>query len=534
MPHVTPEIGLPTLAFCSDGQRPIGEIDGWPVGTRREKSGNSGTQSERDESVTGRIGGGTVTRSRIQQLVCVSGLVLAGCQGQVPNTGLVAMSGSERMIVVSKNQPPVVNLRGVVQLPASLIAQGGGNLISQGGGNLIGQTASTYRLLDANRVVDPVMDVFLADGSGRVIAGLPIVRGDRAGRFVIPRVPAMLVYQLMARVSLQDGQRVELQSLVQPKVGSQGVEISPATTLVTEAILNSNGQKLASYDDALFQRAKRLVVEQLQAESSVDWTRRDAVSTLRENVLANVPVLKTLVTDVAQQITTAPTQREERVQQLVIDAIVQALPPNVRETIIADDVQLKVSTTEQGQVQLIGLNSKTGVQTELNATVETNAETGSGTTQTVVKRKNPQSGVDTTAQAVTITATDTQTQRTTTTTVDGQTGQTIKVDTDLTTGVSTETIAEPNPASPSITLSPPAKEPGLPLTKETTTRQSLPSPPAKEPGLPLTKETTTPQSLPSPPAKESGLPLRRETTTPLVVPSPPARISASPLKKEII
>ncbi len=473
-----------------------------------------------------------MTRSRIRPLVWVSVLALAGCQGQMPNVGLRAMSGSERTLVLSKNQPPVVNLRGVVEFPASLISQGGGNLISQGGGNLIGQTASTYRLLDANRVVDPVMDVFLADGSGRVIAGLPIVRGDQAGRFVIPRVPAMLVYQLVARLSLQDGRRVELQSLVQPKVGSQGIEVSPATTLVTETILNSSGLKLASYDDALFQRAKRLVVEQLQAESPVDWTRRDAVSTLRETVLANVPAVKTLVTDVAQQITTAPTQREERVQQLVIDAIVQALPPNVRETIIADDVQLKVSTTEQGQVQLIGLNSKTGVQTELNATVETNAETGSGTTQTVVKRTNPQSGVDTTLEAVTVTATDAQKQRTTTTTVDRQTGQTIKVDTDLTTGVSTETIAETRSAAPSIMLSPPAKEPGLPLTKETITRQSLPSPPAKEPRLPLTKETTTPQSLPSPPAKEPRLPLTKETTTPQSMPSPPAKEPGLPLTKE--
>jgi hypothetical protein len=30
MPHVTPDIGLPTLAYRSDGQRLIGEIDGWP------------------------------------------------------------------------------------------------------------------------------------------------------------------------------------------------------------------------------------------------------------------------------------------------------------------------------------------------------------------------------------------------------------------------------------------------------------------------------------------------------------------------
>jgi hypothetical protein len=197
----------------------------------------------------------------------------------------------------------LVTVRGVVEVPAPLLADNGGALIGK---------VRIYRVLQApERRPLPGADVHLADVRGAALPGLPQVRTDAGGRFTLPGVPTGLTYVVIAHAPTKGGGRATLRGLA--AAGSGEVTVGLGTTMLTSALLDPDRGVGALDQNALDELAER-VEAVLPASRTPDLAAEGAVETSVAAMLAQDAALRAEVEALKQRLAaealTAEAQRD--------------------------------------------------------------------------------------------------------------------------------------------------------------------------------------------------------------------------------
>lgn len=248
----------------------------------------------------------------MQRLVLFPALAIflvAGCTFPAPAGKLVTTPAS-----ADAASGALVTIQGVVQVPGSLLAEQGGALIGK---------VRIYRVTQANALRPlPGADVHLADVRGEALPGLPQVRTNAEGRFVLPGIPAGLTYTVVAHAPTTSGQRATLLGLVAS--GEKEVSVGVGTTMLTTALLDSaNG--LGTLDQGALQLLAEEVEADLPASAIPDLARDESVAASVEAMLEQTPQLRSEVQILRQRLTQdglTPEQQRERVR----DALPNAAP----------------------------------------------------------------------------------------------------------------------------------------------------------------------------------------------------------------
>ena len=158
-----------------------------------------------------------------------------------------------------------------------LVAAGSGNLVAAGSMNLVAAGGMNYALQAATEQSLGGVVVFLCDGLGRPIAGLPPVSTDDQGRYAIPEVPMGFTLVVNALVPYQDGRRALMTALVRSGRPDE-VEVDAASTLtaIRAASIRKDGQ-LGEFEAALFRSAVGDVRAHLTDANLPDYRDVDAV-----------------------------------------------------------------------------------------------------------------------------------------------------------------------------------------------------------------------------------------------------------------
>jgi len=129
-----------------------------------------------------------------------------------------------------------------------------------------GLTATGTMTSEEARAEIPVeaADVALADASGAPIPGLVHHRSDADGYFRVLKVPAGFAYMVVARAPAADGRELTFKALTTPTTATDTpVELSLASTLVTQAILEGKTGLVGAFDTASYAAAVAKVQERL-------------------------------------------------------------------------------------------------------------------------------------------------------------------------------------------------------------------------------------------------------------------------------
>lgn len=233
-----------------------------------------------------------------------NGLVAAG------GMNLVAAGGMNLVAAGGMNLVAAGGMNLVAAGSMNLVAAGGMNLTTSGGGNLVAAGGMNYRHLLA--VSDQALGgviVFLCDGLGRPIPGLPPVATDAEGRYAIPHVPAGFTLVVNALVPYQDGKRGLLVALVRTGQAAP-VEVDAASTLaaIRAAAIRKDGQ-LGEFEATVFRNAVGDVRNALTDPTTPDYRDAMAVGLKAAELEGQVPglaeKLATLRASLAQGPTTA-------------------------------------------------------------------------------------------------------------------------------------------------------------------------------------------------------------------------------------
>lgn len=107
-------------------------------------------------------------------------------------------------------------------------------------------------------------DVALADAAGNPIPGLVHHRSDPEGYFRVLKVPAGYAYMVIARAQAADGRELTFKGLTTPSTSADtAVELSLASTLVTQAILEGKSGLVGAFDAASYAAAVAKVQERI-------------------------------------------------------------------------------------------------------------------------------------------------------------------------------------------------------------------------------------------------------------------------------
>ena len=205
-------------------------------------------------------GSASVTSNRIT----VEGAV------RVPSA-LVAAGGMNLVAAGSGNLVAAGSMNLVAAGGMNLVAAGSGNLVAAGSMNLVAAGGMNYGLLAVDDQPLAGVAVFLCDGLGRPIPGLPAVVTDDAGHYAIPHVPAGFTLVVNALLPFQDGKRALMTALVRSgRPDAVAVDAASTLTAIRAASIRQDGQ-LGEFEAALFNSAVGDVRNALTRETLPDY-----------------------------------------------------------------------------------------------------------------------------------------------------------------------------------------------------------------------------------------------------------------------
>lgn len=234
-------------------------------------------------------------------------ILAAGCASPLRPAKLVTTDVSGAVA-----SDKLITIQGVVQVPATLLSEGGGGLIGK---------VRIYRLAQSNALRPlPGANVHLADVRGEALPDLPQVVTNAEGRFVLPGIPAGLTYTVVAHAPTTSGERATLLGLV--STGAQEVSVGLGTTMVTTALLDA-ASGLGSLDQGALQALAEKVEADLPASAVPDLARDESVAASVKVMLDSTPQLRTEVEAMKQRLTEdglTPEQQRERVRNALPNA----------------------------------------------------------------------------------------------------------------------------------------------------------------------------------------------------------------------
>lgn len=228
-----------------------------------------------------------MTRHTLFSLAVAVALVGAtGCQ--VP-TGLLTAPGAQQ----AASQFKGVVITGSVMAPSGIIAVGGGNIIAPGGGNYHTLALTESPLADT--------EVFLADKSGKPIAGVAPVKTDANGRYTFTNVPTDRTYVVAARVKTASGAPATFQSLVKTEEGATEAQINAATTMVTASVLKKKGA-LAKFQASSYRAAVDATAKHLTEADLPDFSNPAAVAAKMDELAEEIAEIKGRLDEIEAQL----------------------------------------------------------------------------------------------------------------------------------------------------------------------------------------------------------------------------------------
>lgn len=172
--------------------------------------------------------------------VIASLLIASGCALTTPVAKLAPVPSEG---IVSTGSRQVATFKGVAIAPSSLLSQNGSSLVGNNSSGLISDKAAGYALLATDELA-PVADaeVEVQDAGGNPVPGVPKVKTDAKGEFTVKNVPADVNWVVEVKTT-----GFHLTTIVRPtQASAKAVEVSPATTAVTEHLRQSFGQNKAA------------------------------------------------------------------------------------------------------------------------------------------------------------------------------------------------------------------------------------------------------------------------------------------------
>lgn len=236
----------------------------------------------------------------VSALVAV--LIAAGCSPPRGQATLVV-----NPVPSAAARASLVTVQGVVRVPGRLLAEAGGALIGK---------VRIYRLAqDAALRPLPGADVHLADARGEALPGLPQVRTDADGRFVLPGVPEGLTYVVIAHAPTTGGGRATLRGLAASGAGE--VSVGLGTTMVATAMLEA-APGLGRLDQEALQALAGRVEAELPASRTPDLAQEGAVEASVASMLAENQALRSDVEALRRRLTEgglSPEAQRARVRE---------------------------------------------------------------------------------------------------------------------------------------------------------------------------------------------------------------------------
>ncbi|MEB3198551.1 MAG: hypothetical protein VKP62_15240 [Candidatus Sericytochromatia bacterium] len=237
--------------------------------------------------------------------------VLAACSVSVsaPKAGSDALTRNARRPFAT---PKLTAVRGGVRVPSGysalggdpfarsngLIAAGSMNLIAAGSMNLIAAGSMNYRLsqqVSASGTLQPLVgsEVYLADGTGAALPEIPPVFTDEAGEYLFADIPDGFTYVVLAMARTPAGLPVNLKTIVQARDGR--ADVDPATTLATEAVVDTREEGLGQFNTERFQQLQVTIREDLTRNGVPDLANPQAVASRIVAIQEAAPTVRQVV-----------------------------------------------------------------------------------------------------------------------------------------------------------------------------------------------------------------------------------------------
>jgi sugar lactone lactonase YvrE len=270
---------------------------------------------------------GTCQAVRIASFALSCALVVAACAqppatptdaaasarvspNQRPRPATAVVSPANRVKVMGRVRvPPNVTLGGDVKLigvdGASLEDGSTGKIISDGGMRFKG-TAFQLSSLENQRVEG--VRVFVADGAGQPVPGIPEGKTNDSGEFTLSEVPPGETFVLIAEVPTDRGVPAQLRTVV--KVGNYGATtvLDAASTLVSFNVLGDlRGGELGDFNPSKFETATKATERSLNAENLPDFTDVVAIKTRMDKLIRTVDELRDLLDELRADLTEIKT-----------------------------------------------------------------------------------------------------------------------------------------------------------------------------------------------------------------------------------
>jgi hypothetical protein len=211
----------------------------------------------------------------------------AGCQTTPPTKPKPAATAAP-VIGDVKPTPTGVLYSGTALAPSGIVAQGGGNIISGNGsaiisGNgsaIVAQGAGNRRVLAGTETPLAGAQVFLADASGKQVAGTQAALTDKQGQYRL-YAPRDGRYLVVVEGVNGAGKPVALQAIVFK--GGEAV-VSGASTCVTATLLDGHSGDIGPVDATAFAGAVSVVAGKLTDDSHPDWSDRAAIAAFTNGI----------------------------------------------------------------------------------------------------------------------------------------------------------------------------------------------------------------------------------------------------------
>ncbi|MFN3432430.1 MAG: hypothetical protein ACK46X_21090, partial [Candidatus Sericytochromatia bacterium] len=196
------------------------------------------------------------------------------------------------------------------------ISAGGSNVISAGGANMTGARAGGFRTLGLTEKPLAGAEVFLADAKGAPLPGNLKAVTDAQGNFRIPKVPVGFTLVVATRVKTAEGKDAVLKTLVGTAAAGAKADVSAASTILTESLIERSGAQLGGFDAAAFSRAVSAAAAKMTDDQLPDLADLGAMRAYMGELEAAMAELKDILTGMSRDLAKVEQQVEDLQAQL--------------------------------------------------------------------------------------------------------------------------------------------------------------------------------------------------------------------------
>jgi regulation of enolase protein 1 (concanavalin A-like superfamily)/uncharacterized coiled-coil protein SlyX len=199
---------------------------------------------------------------------------------------------------------------------ANVVSAGGNNVISAGGANMAGARAGGFRTLGLTEKPLVGAEVFLADAKGAPLPGNLKAVTDAQGNFRIAKVPVGFTLVVATRVKTAEGKDAVLKTLVGTAAAGAKADLSAASTLLAQSLIERSGDKLGHFDGAAFTRAVSAAAAKMTDDALPDLSDLAAMRAYMGELEAAMAELKDMLSAMSQDLARVEQKVEDLQAQL--------------------------------------------------------------------------------------------------------------------------------------------------------------------------------------------------------------------------